>query len=81
LLFTERLITQISYSIVQSIFIILIVLMGQYNLQSFGLHSGVERLVSGFLDVLEMAIVFHFLIFLLLIVSNMYALFLEEIKP
>jgi hypothetical protein len=78
LTFTERLISQISYSIFLSILIIASSLVSQLDLPCliFSLCGPLNH----FIEIFIYSIIVHFGIYLLLIVSNMYALFLEEIK-
>ncbi len=78
--FSERLITQISYSIVLSIIIIAITVLTQFNICIFEFSKHIELLYYNSISIIAFAAIFHFSICLLLIVSNMYALFLEEIK-
>ena len=77
--FIEKLISQISYSIILSVIIICISLVSQLELPCL-----IDGKYCHHFDLLITSIVisliFHFLIYLLLIISNMYALFLEEIK-
>ncbi|MBI0399998.1 hypothetical protein [Cyclobacterium marinum] len=77
--FTEKLISQISYSILLSIIIILLSLVSQLNIPCI-FSGSFCLLVNTCLLALILSIIVHFMIYLLLIVSNMYALFLEEIK-
>ena len=78
LTFTERLISQISYSIFLSIMVIAFSLISQLNLSC--LSNSICNAINHFLQILIFSMIVHFGIYLLLIVSNMYALFLEEIK-
>lgn len=78
LTFTERLISQISYSIFLSILVIASSLLSQLKLPC--LVDGICEYINSGIEIVIFSLIVHFGIYLLLIVSNMYALFLEEIK-
>lgn len=82
--FSERLIIQISYSIVVSIFAIILLFLTQFDFSlTFSIkdHSiEIGKIYFFSINVITLAVCFNFLLFLLLIISNMYALFLEETK-
>lgn len=77
--FIEKLISQISYSILLSIFIICMSLISQLELPCL-IIGPFCNYFNLFITFIIISLIFHFLTYLLLIISNMYALFLEEIK-
>lgn len=70
--FTSDLISQISYSIVFSIFLLIFLFISLIDFR----NESLEKII----DLLVICGIVHFLIFILLIISNMYALFLQEIN-
>lgn len=82
--FSERLIIQISYSIVVSIFAIILLFLTQFDFSlTFSIKDHLIEIGKFYffsINVITLAVCFNFLLFLLLIISNMYALFLEETK-
>lgn len=82
--FSEGLIVQISYSIVTAIVLIVLYFLTAYDYEPVickivDNSSFIETFVKS-LNIFSFAYTFHFLIFLLLIVSNMYAMFLEDVN-
>jgi len=82
--FSERLIIQISYSIVVSISAIILLFLTQFDFSlTFSIKNytiEIGKIYFILINVFTLAVCFNFLLFLLLIISNMYALFLEETK-
>ncbi|SFD00750.1 hypothetical protein SAMN05421780_11913 [Flexibacter flexilis DSM 6793] len=84
--FCEKLIIQISYSIVFCIIIVFSVLTTQYdfcvldNYDLIVIQNTVSEWITICCNIISIALIYHFVVYLLLIVSNMYALFLNEVK-
>jgi hypothetical protein len=77
--FIEKLISQISYSILLSVFIICSALISQLKFPCL-INGSLCSYINILITISIISLIFHFVIYLLLIISNMYALFLEEIK-
>lgn len=80
--FTNSLIIQISYSILWALILIGVFFLTQYNFEGAlpTVISRFEKPIATFFDFIAVSSTLHFLIFLLLIVSNMYAMFLQELR-
>jgi hypothetical protein len=77
--FSEKLISQISYSIVVSLALIMAYIVAVYDFKNIGLPANFSSGFSYFFNFIAFSITFHFIAFLLLIVSNMYVVFINEI--
>lgn len=78
--FTENLIIQISFSIVLSIIIIFILMFSQIDFNQFSELKEISFWLKKILDTMVFYCVVVLLIYLLLIVSNMYAVLLHEVN-